>query len=117
MKFIVKNTNETIVNMAKKIGYKIGRKSENGEESLVKDLSRGYGYPRFHVFIKKDEDHNEFIFNLHLDQKFASYENSGAHSHSGEYDGEIIENEAERIKKVLANTNIETPSEGNIYRF
>ena len=39
------------------------------------------------------------IFNLHLDQKKPTYEWHIAHS--GEYDGELVEKEIERIKKIL----------------
>jgi len=61
-------------------------------DSYVRLLSRT-GYPRFHLHIK--ETGSEYIFNLHLDQKKPSYENQTAHS--GEYDGEVVEAEAERI--------------------
>ena len=49
------------------------------------------------MFIKQDRD--KLFFNLHLDQKKPSY--SGSSAHSGEYDGEIIEKEVERIKGIL----------------
>ena len=39
------------------------------------------------------------IFNLHLDQKRPIYK--GAPAHAGEYDGEIVSKEAERIKEIL----------------
>lgn len=117
MEFIIKNTNETILNMARKIGYKPLGQTERGEYNLVKDLGGGNRYPRLHVFIKKDEDHNEFIISLHIDQKQPSYEHGKNHAHSGEYKGEVIEAEAERIKKVLANTSDNTPAKGNVYKF
>ena len=37
---------------------------------------------------------------LHLDQKQASYK--GHTAHSGDYDGEVVEREAEVIKSVMA---------------
>ena len=117
MEFIVKNANETISNMARKIGYKPTENGEGSEYSLIKDLSGGYRYPRFHIYLKMDDEHNEYIFSLHIDQKQPSYEHGKNHAHSGEYKGEVIEAEAERIKKVLANTSDSTPAEGNIYRF
>jgi len=39
------------------------------------------------------------IFNLHLDQKAPIYK--GAPAHAGEYDGELVSKEAERIKQIL----------------
>jgi len=117
MEFTVKNANETILNMARKIGYKPTGNNENGEYSLAKELNNGYRYPRFHIYLKKDEDHNEYILSLHLDQKQPSYEHGKNHAHSGEYKGEVIEAEAERIIRVLANTSDDSPSKGNIYKF
>ena len=69
-----------------------------GQASYTRRLSRLF-YPRFHVYIK--EDGESVIFNLHLDQKRPIYE--GVTAHSGEYDGEVVEREGERIKSYLAN--------------
>lgn len=55
-------------------------------------------YPHFHVYIEEKSDH--FVFNLHLDQKAPSYQ--AGRAHSGEYDGSIIEGEAQRITAVIA---------------
>ena len=54
-------------------------------------------YPRFHIYLKQAGD--KLIFNLHLDQKAPIYK--GVHAHSGEYEGPIIEDEADRIKRLL----------------
>ena len=91
MKFIIKNTNgENIVNLARKIGYfYIG-------SSFIRPLERS-GYPRFHLYISEKND--GLIFNLHLDQKRPTYKDAPAHS--GEYEGPIVEKEAERIKQIL----------------
>ena len=64
-----------------------------GETSYVKRLSRIQHYPRFHLYLNETND--QITFNLHLDQKHASYEGSSAHS--GEYNGETVTSEAERI--------------------
>ncbi|MEK7680685.1 MAG: hypothetical protein AAB348_01390 [Patescibacteria group bacterium] len=63
-----------------------------GQASYTRRLSRLF-YPRFHVYIKDEGE--SVIFNLHLDQKRPIYE--GVTAHSGEYDGEVVEREAERI--------------------
>jgi len=95
MKFTVNDIKENIPNLARKLGYRAIR-SERGEFNCVRLLA-GADYPRFHLFIKTEGD--KFSFNLHLDQKKPSY--SGTHSHSGEYDGDLVESEAERVKKLL----------------
>ncbi|PIT86230.1 MAG: hypothetical protein COU33_04325, partial [Candidatus Magasanikbacteria bacterium CG10_big_fil_rev_8_21_14_0_10_43_6] len=66
------------------------------EESYVRVLSRG-GYPRFHCYVEVLE--TGFRINLHLDQKRPSY---GEHTaHSGEYDGAVVEREAERLQGMM----------------
>ncbi len=81
---------DNLYNFLRKCGYKPFR------ESYVKLISRD-DYPRFHLYIK-DED-NKYFFDLHLDQKKPSYGNQNAHS--GEYEGEVVEKEAERIQKLV----------------
>ncbi len=93
MKFTIKNTSgDNIINLARKIGYYFQN------ESFVRPLERN-GYPRFHLYIKSGRGNNELIFNLHLDQKRPIYK--GAPAHAGEHEGNVIENEAERIKQTL----------------
>lgn len=99
MKFIISKLNETVVGLSRRIGYRpLG--VDNEEYNIVRLIGQDY-YPRFHIYIKKDEE-GGFIFNLHLDQKKPSYRGSSAHS--GEYEGELVEREAERIKNILANS-------------
>lgn len=62
------------------------------EVSYNRRLGSGF-YPRFHAYI------NGNAINLHLDQKQASYEGYGAHS--GEYDGDTVEAEGERIIEAM----------------
>ena len=95
MKFIIKNTGENIVNLARKIGYYF-LKEEKDELSFVRPLERT-GFPRFHLYIKKSNE--GLIFNLHIDQKRPIYK--GAPAHAGEYEGKVVETEAERIKQIL----------------
>lgn len=65
-------------------------------DSYVKVLS-GSGYPRFHLYINENE--NQYVLNLHLDQKRPSYGKETAHS--GEYDGKVVEDEGERIEDLV----------------
>lgn len=86
-------------------------KQTGDEQAFVRRIS-GYDYPRFHAYIRyqtsdisyqkneqvrspKPEIRN-LIINLHIDQKKPTY---GSHTaHSGEYDGELVSAEIERIK-------------------
>lgn len=106
MKFIVKGPfKENIYQLARKIGYHFQRKDEKtGELTFARPP---YGYPRFHLYLRVDgstgspQEIKNLIFNLHLDQKRPIYK--GTTAHSGEYDGEVVEKEAERIKKIILN--------------
>ena len=66
----------------------------SGQVSYAKRL-HGDLYPRFHVYIL--EQGETVVFNLHLDQRPTRY--AGVSAHSGEYEGEVVEREAERILK------------------
>ncbi len=99
MRFKLKNIRESITTLTRKIGYRYLKEDEEKKEYIfVRPLELG-GYPRFHLFLKIDSENNEFIFNLHLDQRRPVYK--GATAHAGDYEGEIIEREVERIKKAL----------------
>ena len=89
-------TNKSINDIMRQIGYMPAYFQKAGEISVVRLLSKN-DYPRFHLYIKQSGQ--DFSFNLHLDQKKPSY--SGSHAHSGEYDGDVIEGEADRIKSLL----------------
>lgn len=96
MKFEIKNLQSNINIIMRQIGYQPAYFQEPGEFSVVKKIM-GSDYPRFHLYIKNTG--SDFSFNLHLDQKKPSYE--GATGHSGDYDGEVVEGEADRIKSLL----------------
>ncbi|MEX2436914.1 MAG: hypothetical protein WD471_02015, partial [Candidatus Paceibacterota bacterium] len=94
MKINIKKQGMTLLNFMRKIGYSPDRK-RYGDPSFSRRL-RGGPFPRFHVYV--DDLGDEWMIKLHLDQKGASYE--GHTAHSGEYDGSLVEEEVERIKKV-----------------
>ena len=50
-------------------------------------------YPRFHLYLK--EENNEIIFDLHLDQSKTVY--SGAKAHNADYDSPEVKQELVRI--------------------
>lgn len=70
--------------------------NREGEVSYARVFGPG-GYPRFHVYL--EETSENFTINLHLDQKKPVY--AGHTAHNGEYDGEVIEGEAARIRAII----------------
>ncbi len=78
-------------------GYAFIVDRRRGKESFVRRMGSGH-YPRFHIYIKRED--NRIIFDLHLDQKQASYK--GSHMHNAEYDGEVVEAEIVRLKKLIS---------------
>lgn len=95
MFFSVVNQKENLISFVRRLGYKPLGYTPKNELNCVRSLSSDY--PRFHAYIKEEE--GKFIFSLHLDQKKPSYE--GATAHSGDYDSEIIKEEAERIREMV----------------
>ena len=99
MKFILKKSelSENIYNSIRKIGYRFREKDEKKSEFIfIRPLERN-GYPIFHLYLKIKKQ--SLVFNLHLDQKKPVYKGTAAHA--AEYKGEIVENEAERIKEKI----------------
>ena len=86
MKFAIENKNESLNNLMRKAGY------FSFNNSFIRPLERN-GYPRFHIYIEAN------IINLHLDQKKPVYKRTSAHS--GEYNGPLVEKEAERINSLI----------------
>ena len=96
MEFVLKGPfKENIYSLMRKVGYYFRGKDEEKSELIF--IRPPKGYPRFHLYLKIENDN--LIFNLHLDQKRPIYK--GAPAHAGEYDGEIVSKEAERIKQIL----------------
>lgn len=96
MEFQIKNIQKSTSDLMRTIRYQPAYFQKPGEVSIVRQIGRN-DYPRFHLYIKqKGVDMN---FSLHLDQKKASYE--GSAGHSGDYDGDVVEGEVERIKSLL----------------
>ncbi|HTW96158.1 MAG TPA: hypothetical protein VMD74_00685, partial [Candidatus Methylomirabilis sp.] len=80
----------------RRTGYGLIHDSVTGHDSYVRRFTRDF-YPRFHMYFEDLAD--RVIFNLHLDQKKASYANQ--HMHNAEYEGPTVENEIERLKGFL----------------
>ncbi len=97
MKIIIKQKLvDTPRNLVRRCGYAEIFDFRSQETSYVKRLSREF-YPRFHAYPQETSD--GLIINLHLDMKRPSYE--GFTAHSGEYEGPLLDTEAERIKKII----------------
>ena len=94
MRFVCKKPRENIANLARILGYRILKGIDN-EFNFVRPLARDY--PRFHLYLR--EEGNKLSLNLHLDQKKPSYQ--GQTRHSGEYEGELVETEKQRVESVL----------------
>ncbi|MDD5072013.1 MAG: hypothetical protein PHQ42_04755 [Patescibacteria group bacterium] len=93
----------------RRVGYAYIRDRRSGQESFVRRLGSNF-YPRFHMYFI--EENGKVIFNLHLDQKQASY--AGAHKHNAEYGGEQVESEIARLKGMLGDSqNIFAKAAGN----
>lgn len=99
MKIIVKKENlpESPENVLRKSGYHFLIDPRTRQESFSRRLGGGH-YPRFHVYLKEED--GKVVIDLHLDQKQASY--AGSHMHNAEYEGELVEREILRLKKVIS---------------
>ncbi len=99
MKLDIKNFNENLADKMRSAGYHYdGQDPKSGEMRFYRSLSSGL-YPRFHIYCLMNKASKTLAVNLHLDQKAPVYE--GAAAHSGEYDGEVVSKEAERLKAAL----------------
>ncbi|MBI2075352.1 MAG: hypothetical protein HYT82_01635 [Candidatus Harrisonbacteria bacterium] len=96
MTFKILDMKENLVSMVRQLGYRPLGYTPEGELNCVRPL--GADYPRLHLYIRKTLLEG-YIFNLHLDQKRPSY--GGETAHSGDYDGEVVQGEAARIKEII----------------
>ena len=92
------NFDQSPRNFLQRCGYVAFTDPNSGQQSFTRRFGRDF-YPRFHIYLK-DVD-GQPVMGLHLDQKKPSY--PGAHAHSGEYDGTVVEQEAARISGLLKN--------------
>ncbi|MDP2704354.1 MAG: hypothetical protein Q8P01_03990 [bacterium] len=92
---IKKPKNENLQTTMRRLGYKPIGYSDRGELNCVRPIGRDY--PRFHAYIKEDGD--EYIFNIHLDQKRPSYGRETAHS--GDYESDTVRDEVAYIQEQI----------------
>jgi predicted Zn-dependent peptidase len=99
MKLII---NKSQLNMApeqwlRQAGYAYYRDRRTGKDSFSRRLGSGF-FPKLHMYV--EEQNEKIIFNLHLDQKQASY--AGARMHNAEHDGEVVAEEIARLRSLLS---------------
>jgi hypothetical protein len=111
MKIIIKKINLPVNpgQLMRMAGYGFIIDRQRDKESYVRRLTRDH-YPRFHVYIKEEKE--RIIFDMHLDQKQASYK--GAAMHNAEYEGGTIENEILRIKEIILRLYREEKDKKNV---
>lgn len=97
MKIKLENFRNNILVFMRSCGYIFIERSPDDEWNFARSFSSGH-YPRFHCYLKKEG--SALMLNLHLDQKRPSY--GGSSAHSGEYEGEIIDVEVQRIRQIFA---------------
>ncbi len=89
-----KNRNTSL--LLRNAGYHQESNRRTGQISYVRAAGGGQ-FPRFHVYV--EEEDKGWQVNLHLDQKAPSY--SGTSAHAGEYAGDVVEVEGERLRAIL----------------
>jgi hypothetical protein len=99
MKLTIKNSQLSVgpEQFLRRAGYGYIEDRRRGTTSFVRRLGSGF-YPRLHMYLEREN--GDVSFNLHLDQKQASY--AGARAHNAEYGGPIVEWEMERIKNLVS---------------
>ncbi|MFA5107167.1 MAG: hypothetical protein WC497_02455 [Patescibacteria group bacterium] len=84
-------------NLMRQCGYAEFYNRRTGEVSYVRPLRR-VRYPQFHIYLERTVA-GGLTVNLHLDAKQPTYEDG--HAHAGEYDSEVVRDEAQRISSIL----------------
>lgn len=79
-----------------RLGYHEHTDRSSRTASYVRRL-RNLPYPRFHVYIESQGD--GIVISVHLDEKQPSYGTTPRHS--GQYDSDIVQQEAARIQTYL----------------
>lgn len=101
MHFVVKNNSgENIENLMRSLRYRYwGASQKDGKMQFVRTLETGGAYPRFHIYLQYNKQTKKIAIDLHFDQRKPVYQ--GTTAHRGEYEGEILKKEDERIKAFM----------------
>lgn len=95
MKLKIENFGGNVLAFMRLAGYSFQNRSQDDEWNFARPAG-GRDFPRFHAYTRQDD--GALLINLHLDQKRPSYRGTAAHG--GEYEGELIIAEAERLRRI-----------------
>lgn len=110
---------DTALTFMRRAGYGF-QKETSGEVAFVRRVS-GSQFPRFHAYVTESANGRvgtpnqslqlaagslHLVISLHVDQKAPTYQQG--RTHSGEYDGPLVEQEAARLR-TLAQSGTEQP--------
>lgn len=98
--------NDSPENFLHRAGFGMIFDSRRQVSSFVRRLGSGH-YPRLHLYF--DIEGDNVIFNIHLDQKEASY--SGGHMHNAEYDSPNVAAEIARLRDIIGISTSENISQ------
>ena len=98
MEFLIDKSQKNIYSLMREIGYCPAPLFSKEKNNFIRRIDKG-DFPRFHLYVKIEKSSEKIILNLHLDQKKPRYK--GTTAHNAEYEGKIVEEEAERIRTLL----------------
>ena len=93
------NTGQNIDVVMRDLRYHTWGNITGEQKQFIRPLATGGAYPRFHVYLRYNVKTKDIALTLHFDQRRTVYQ--GAKAHRGEDKGEIVEQEAARIKASL----------------
>jgi hypothetical protein len=82
--------------LIRRCGYGLVNDRRARQRSYSRRLGQAGFYPRFHLYVNSEDP---LILSLHIDQKQVSYE--GQTAHSGDYDSDLVKQEAQRIYNAI----------------
>jgi len=91
------NTGQSIDVVMRDLRYHAWGNAVAEQKQFIRPLATGGAYPRFHIYLRYNARTKDIALSLHFDQRRTVYQ--GAKAHGGEYEGEIVKKEAERIIK------------------
>jgi hypothetical protein len=99
MKLILRKNKlpDTPFNILRGAGYAFHQDRKMGKDSFVRRLT-GSQFPRLHLYVDESKE-DRVIFDLHIDQKQASYQ--GSRMHNAEHEGGVVEGEINRLKAYI----------------
>jgi len=99
MNITIQNPSTHSRNLLRRAGYAM-QQNRKGEINFTRRI-QGADYPRFHLYVDKEEVGKLLEISIHIDEKKPSYE--GHTAHSGEYEGPLLEQERDRILSAISN--------------